>query len=272
MKVIAEFVKVTLAGGVLFLVPVVLTVILVREALKLAGKVLAPVARLVPAETVAGIVVADLLAVAAVLALCFAAGLFIRTQTGHTFGDRLERVVLRHMPGFTIFKSLTSGMVGLGSGSNVAVALARIEDAWGLCFVLERHETGVFTVFVPSAPIPAAGSIYYPTEDRLQLLNVPVAEAVACIMRLGVGSRELLDSQRQLVEERRRNDFQRDESSTGSGQAMREVRTTRRLAYLRRLAVIPNVAVVVLALGTGSRLSPQVAPPRKERAAGNGPG
>ncbi len=193
-----EFVKTTLAGGFLFLVPVVLTVLLVGKALQLTGQVLAPVTRLIPVETVAGIVVLDLLAVTAVVALCFAAGLLVRTDAGRALGDRLERAVLRRVPGFTLVKSITRGIVGLESGSEVSVALARIEDAWMLSFVLERHASGLFTVFVPSAPTPAVGSIYYLTEDRLRRLDVPVSAAVACIMRLGVGSRELLEKQRQL--------------------------------------------------------------------------
>jgi len=198
MKAMTEFVKTTLAGGLLFLVPVVLTVLLVAKALQLAGQVLAPVSRLIPAEAIAGVVVRDLLAVTAVVALCFAAGLLVRTAVGRALGDRLERTVLGRMPGFTLVKSITRGMVGLESGSEVSVALARIEDAWVLSFVIERHASGLFTVFVPSAPTPAAGSIYYLTEDRLRLLDVPVSAAMACIMRLGVGSRELLEKQRQL--------------------------------------------------------------------------
>jgi len=198
MKAIIEFVKTTLAGGFLFLVPVVLAVILVGKALQLAGQALAPVSRLIPAEVIAGIVVRDLLAVTAVVALCFGAGLFVRTDAGRTLGDRLERAVLGRVPGFTLVKSITRGLVGLESGSEVSVALASIEDAWVLSFVIERHASGLFTVFVPSAPTPVVGSIYYLTEDRLRPLDVPVSAAVACIMRLGVGSRELLEKQRQL--------------------------------------------------------------------------
>ena len=53
----------------------------------------------------------------------------------------------------------------------MSVALARIEDAWMLSFVVERHASGLLTVFVPSAPTPAAGSVYYLTEDRVQHLT-----------------------------------------------------------------------------------------------------
>lgn len=50
MKAIIEFVKTTLVGGFLFLVPVVLAVILVGKALQLSGQVLAPASRLIPGE------------------------------------------------------------------------------------------------------------------------------------------------------------------------------------------------------------------------------
>jgi uncharacterized membrane protein len=72
------------------------------------------------------------------------------------------------------------------------VALAWIEESSVLAFVMERHGNGLNTVFVPSAPTPAAGAVYYLPDDRLKLLDVPVQSAMGCITRLGLGSRELL--------------------------------------------------------------------------------
>ena len=129
------------------------------------------------------------------------AGLAIRTRTGGRLNAQLEQVILRRVPGFTFVKTIAQGLTGLESGSERSVALARIEDAWGLSCVVERHAGGLFTVFVPSAPTPAAGAIYYLTEDRLKQLDVSVSTAMGCIMRLGIGSHELLDSRPQLVAE-----------------------------------------------------------------------
>src|SRR5262249_60930466 len=87
---------------------------------------------------------------------------------------------------------LTHVMVGLQSGADVRAGLAWIEESWVLAFVMERHDNGLYTVFVPSAPTPAAGAIYYLPEDRVKVLDVPVSSAVACVTRLGLGSRDLL--------------------------------------------------------------------------------
>jgi len=151
-----------------------------------------PLARLMPAETVAGVAADYLLAILALVAICLIAGFLARTAVIGAAGDRLEQLLLRRIPGFTIVKAMTEGMVGMDSQSAVKAALAWVEDCWVLAFVMERSSTGFSTVFIPSAPTPAAGSIYYLPDDRLRLLNVPVSTAIGCITRLGVGSQELL--------------------------------------------------------------------------------
>lgn len=193
MRAIGRFFKATFVGGLLFVVPLVLIALLVREAYRFTAEALRPVAELMPAEKVMGVVVADLLAVAAVVALCFALGLFVGTRAGRAVSDRLERLVLQRVPGFTLVKSVTRGLAGLETGAGLSAALARFDDGWVLAFVIERHADGLVTIFVPSAPTPAAGSIWFVTADRVKALDVPVMEAVACIMRLGVGARELLE-------------------------------------------------------------------------------
>jgi uncharacterized membrane protein len=181
-----------LVRGVLFLVPIVLIVILVREAVRLGSQAMQPVAKLVPAESMLGLAMAEILAAVALAALCFLAGLFAGTQIGAMLSAKLERLILRRIPGFTLIKSMGQGMVGERTVDEVTVALAWIEESWVLAFVMERHGNGLNTVFVPSAPTPAAGSVYYLPDDRLKPLDVPVQAAMACITRLGVGSRELL--------------------------------------------------------------------------------
>ena len=62
----------------------------------------------------AGIAVVNLLAVVIIVTVCFVAGSFAQTRLGRALGDRLERAVLGRMPEFTLLKSMTRDMVGLG--------------------------------------------------------------------------------------------------------------------------------------------------------------
>ncbi len=192
MKSVADFVKTTIIGGLLFLVPAVLIALLVKHAVELAGKLLVPIEKLLPAEKIGGVALEHLLSVVFILAVCFLGGLAVRTSPGAKLNAWLERMILRRVPGFGLVKRVTKEMANMETQSDFSAALARIEDAWVLSFIVEKLDNGLLAVFVPSAPTPAAGSIYYLTEDRVKRLDVPVSSAIQCIMRLGVGSKELL--------------------------------------------------------------------------------
>jgi uncharacterized membrane protein len=61
-----------------------------------------------------------------------------------------------------------------------------------LAFIIEEHGSGLLTVFVPSSPTPAAGTVYYLTESQVLRLDVTPASAVRCVMQFGMGSKKLL--------------------------------------------------------------------------------
>ena len=44
----------------------------------------------------------------------------------------------------------------------------------------------------PSAPTPTAGSLYFLKEEQVKRLDIPMKDAIDCLMQLGVGSNELL--------------------------------------------------------------------------------
>jgi uncharacterized membrane protein len=190
MKAFLGFVKTTLVGGVLFLLPLLVTLFILKKAVGALGKILRPVAEGIPVEAVAGIHVREILAALLLVAIGFVAGLIAKTTFGKAIRQRLEQLILRKMPGYTLLKSAAAGATG--DGAEVQVALARFDDNTVLGFIVEPPSNGIVTVFVPSAPTPAAGTVFYLPEDRVQKLDVKVTDASNVIMRLGVGSKELL--------------------------------------------------------------------------------
>ena len=196
MKALLAFVKATFIGGLLFLVPVVATVMILSKAVKFGARILHPVAQLLPNRTVVGIAVADILAVIALLAMGFAAGLFAQTVIGRRVSQHVEHLILSKIPGYTLLKGVAEDANPLGGKTGLKVALANIDDAWLLSFIVEQLEDGGLVVFVPSAPTPTAGNVYLMTERQVRRLDVPVSAAVKCIMRLGVGVGDLVQLQR----------------------------------------------------------------------------
>jgi uncharacterized membrane protein len=192
MKTLLKFIKTTIIGGLLFLIPLVLVLVVIGKAYAVVNKIVAPIAAHLPFGGKDPGLVAAWIAIGVLLLVAFLAGLVARTRFGQRVRRGIENVVLKKIPGYTLLKSMTDNPVD-SADERMQVALANIDDAWLLAFIMEELEDGRLTVFVPSAPTPVAGSLYYLQEEQVRRLkDVAVRDAVACIMQLGVGSRKLL--------------------------------------------------------------------------------
>jgi uncharacterized membrane protein len=193
MKSVITFVKATLIGGVLFLVPLVATIVILSKAMRYVAQILRPVEHMIPRRTIVGLAVADVLAIVCLLAIGFFAGLLAQTAIGKRLSRRIEELILGKIPGYTLLRGIIGDPENIGGNHELKVALARIDDAWLLSFIVEELPDGMLAVFVPSAPTPTAGNVYIMTEQQVRRLDVPVAAATKCIMQLGVGAGKLLN-------------------------------------------------------------------------------
>jgi uncharacterized membrane protein len=194
------FLKDTLFKGLLFLIPIVVLLLILSKAVAFISKLARPLVAHAGAHSVLGIGFSDLVAVAVLLVITLGAGLIAQTRIGTELNQTLERIILRKMPGYTLLKSMGTGTTGIDAHPNVSVALASISGMWMLAFVMEEHANGLRTIFVPRAPTPAAGNLYFMNEDQIRRMNVPVATAMKSLMRLGVGSRELFETEARPIQ------------------------------------------------------------------------
>ena len=98
MKQQIGFIKTTVIGGLVFLAPVIVLLIVTKKALEVINAVLAPFEKLIPIESVGGVLIADIVGIAALLGICFAAGLLARRARLKGFVDRLETMILTKLP------------------------------------------------------------------------------------------------------------------------------------------------------------------------------
>ena len=98
MKTIAHFVQTTVVGGVFFLVPIVVLIIILAKALAYAKKGLGAVLLYVPVASDLSPGAATALSVLVVAVVCFLAGLVAHTVTAQRVIDALESSVLSKFP------------------------------------------------------------------------------------------------------------------------------------------------------------------------------
>ena len=187
MQRLAEFTKTTLIGGVLVILPIYLSILLLAKTVKGLLALISPVTAQLPAE----LQFRQIIGILIVILFCFLAGIVVRTRPGLRAKNAIERNLLERIPGYALIRGLAARVAGKQEDETFAVALVELEDALVPAFVVEEHEDGSFTVFVPSVPTPAAGANYILPRERVHLVDVPFAKAASVITKWGAGAREL---------------------------------------------------------------------------------
>ena len=186
------FLKATIAGGLLFLLPMVLIVIVLGYAMRLARKVAKPISDLLPVDAVVGVGGVTILAVLVLVVVSLFAGLFARTIAGKRIMRWSENSFLGGFPQYRLVKSMAEGLAQVESTEGVNPALVSIEGGWQIGYLLEPLENGWVTVFLPPAPTPMSGNVMYLPADRVRPLGITMVQAMAIVKRMGVGSAKAL--------------------------------------------------------------------------------
>lgn len=185
-----RFLKTTILGGLVFLVPLTVLVAVVAKAHGLLRKLAVPVIDQVPA--MAGRpVLADLLALLLILAACFVAGLVSRGPLLKRLAARLDSSLLQAVPGYVFLKGLTGDLAGTGQDALTPV-LARFDDHALVAFQVETLPDGRHVLFVPGAPEPWSGSLLVVEADRVERIDQSLPAVIGALKRVGRGYGALL--------------------------------------------------------------------------------
>ena len=190
MKKTAQFIKDTLVGGVLFLLPGALLLWLAEKVLPLARQLMKPVENLLPGHLVAQFALGTLLAVLALLLVAFIAGLLARTAPGQRLIRWIEESIVGSLPQYRMAKSVLEGRGG-GDGDgvpDVQPVLVPAGEGWRIGMKFDSIEGGWASVFLPNSPKARTGSIVLLPESSLRPLALPIGETTLLLSRLGGGA------------------------------------------------------------------------------------
>ena len=184
-----RFLKSTLLGGLVVLVPVVVLGAIVVWVVQIALQFMLPVFGWLPDKSVAGVSLTLLFAVLSVVIGCFLAGLFAETAIIRRLGEQAERLALA-VPGYALMKNVGANLVGIEGRHPAKTVLVRFEASWQIGVLMETLSDGRHVVFVPGVPRALVGTLHIIAADRVLVLTMSVAAALDALGRLGVGLRE----------------------------------------------------------------------------------
>ena len=196
MKTIWNFIKTTVIGGLLFLVPVVVLIFVLMQAFGLMLQVAEPIGELIPIESIGGVALANIIVVLLILVICFIAGLFATKKVFTRFQEYIESKILLKIPGYGLVKGITNSMkMSEEASKNFLPVLVRLADFEQLGFEIERAGDKKAVVYLPGSPNPWSGTVVMADVEQVNRLDISVPDALAYMERLGIGSADLLKSQ-----------------------------------------------------------------------------
>ena len=196
MDKIKSFIKTSLLGGTLVVLPIVILVLVFKWLYEFIADKIKPLTYILSETAKLQEFVASILAIVLIILVFFLVGMAVKTRLGRFSFAYLEQIFFTKLPLYKIIKETTLQLVGSEKTLFKHVALVNLfsNDTRVTAFITEEHDDGSYTVFVPSGPAPTAGFIYHLPKDRVQIINYPVDKAMKTIISLGVGSKELLNS------------------------------------------------------------------------------
>lgn len=191
-----KLLKTTIAGGLIFLLPVAILGFILGKIVVTAEKLAEPISDKLPVSSFAGVSATIILAVLGLIVISFLAGLLAKTRIAQQTMKQLETQLLGRIPAYGLLKSLGTDFVSPEQEADRRVVLVRFDDAWQLAIKIDTAIEGRHTVvFVPDSPTPQSGSVMIVESSRVHETDIPLRKAMSVLAVRGMGLQHLLQGQ-----------------------------------------------------------------------------
>lgn len=192
----AQFLKTTVLGGFVFLIPIVILFAVVGRGLEITHVIAEPLAKILPIQSVAGLAVAELLGGVLLILVCFVAGLLGRTARAQQVVDGLEASFLTKIPAYALLKTKAQSMLSPDDVQDMKPVVVRFDDYSQVAFEIEPVDGERVAVFLPGAPDAWSGTVCVVATERVAPLNLSILTVAKIAKQLGRGTdRALCDPQ-----------------------------------------------------------------------------
>jgi uncharacterized membrane protein len=134
---------------------------------------------------------ATVLSIAMIALVCVLAGLIAQTVIAQRLVNVLEASVLSKIPAYEYLKQESASALGVAEIGELPVVLAPMEGGWQLGVQTEALRNGLVSIFVPGAPNPHSGLVFFFSTVRVLPAGIKLAAGLGCLRRCGAGASAL---------------------------------------------------------------------------------
>ena len=196
MKKIKQFIKTSVLGGIAVILPLTILILIFKWIYHVIIQIIQPITKFLIARSHIQQLVADIIVVGIILALCFLLGAILKTKIGQFIHKHVDTRLSTLLPGYRMVKSTVMHLFNGKKSpfSSVAIVRAFENDTLMTGFITDEHADGSYTVFVPCGPNPTTGYVFHLKPQYVHPINVPVEDAFRSVISCGAGSKPLIDA------------------------------------------------------------------------------
>lgn len=191
MKALMSFVRNTLTGGILFLIPIVLIVMLLIKAHEIIYILVDPLAQRLP-DIFLGFDGSRTVALFILIAVCFFSGLIVRSAYAKRFISTMEDRLLSHLPGYALIKSAAAGALGKEDQNGLIPIVTTEEGITKVGFLVEE-QGDQSVVFFPEPVNSNSGEVVVMASTAIRRLNIPPNKVTLSMKQFGKGLLEYIE-------------------------------------------------------------------------------
>ena len=186
-----NFIKTTIIGGLVFLVPVVALLLVLSKVFDVMLAVAEPMADVIPVDAIGGIALANVLAGLIILLLCFVAGLIARAGPAQRLAARIENSLLHKIPGYAFVKGMTNSL-SPEHAENMPAVLVSLGYSRRVGLEVDTVGTDGVAVYFPGSPNAWSGEVRIVDREQVEKLDAPMSVVIEHAEQLGRGSHDML--------------------------------------------------------------------------------
>jgi uncharacterized membrane protein len=186
------FIKTTVLGGLVVIIPLAILVIVLLQILTFLEALTETLVEILPFEFLENPIVMFSLAFLALVGICFFTGLLLKTDTGASIKQRIDDWLDDKIPLYGVLRSITQHIAGIDEAQltpaeiNLHGNTTRV-----LGFIIEQLPDGRFCVYVPDSPILTVGRTYIVEEQQITRLKGAARATVDAITQWGAGTKQI---------------------------------------------------------------------------------
>ena len=192
MKNLLTFFKTTVIGGLVVILPLAIIVFVVGDTVNSLVVATQPLTEGLPFGPFVNALIALLIVVAGIIAICFAAGFLLSTLWGTAIKNWLEKNLFERIPLYATLRGLTQKFAGIESAEFPVVEADLFNSDNRVLGILvdtlpdERH-----VVYVPSSPVVTVGQVYILPGARITETDLSISETIGCLSQMGLEAEKL---------------------------------------------------------------------------------